>query len=1003
MYSGDRMRTTARGRHRKLRRNILHTVIATALLAGTFTAVDQVSDQKVANAVELTGQAGELVTTTETGQNETWSVTVGSDGKYYTNGYANSIRISASGVSEGSATLGNHYGSAATSGGGFVWMGTRNGVFKITEGTATSVNFGGSGTITGVAYAPNSQKFYATEGSNFLRFDSTTSGATASSTTAMGGTTDELKIQTVDGVEYVVAAGAYGIKRFVASTGALDPNFTTITGTFTALAIDPTDNSILGGTSTNVFRYPANGGTGSAALLPSNKAVNSMAVDSKGRIVIGTSSSGSGVMRFSATGTPDAIFNANTNVAYPVNTIAIGLDGRIAATGRDNGGSPRWFRLIRGDSAPPDAPTLSNIIPSDQSVTATVTRSGTKIASSYKIYAVEDNSKFCIVSGTTPSTGNTTSTGGSCAVTGLTNGSAYTFKAIAYNLDEPSLESATSATTTPVDNAGPVFQSAAVDTSGFKLTMTYSEAINSLTAPTSAFVVKNGSATISVTAVTVNGSTIELTLASPIGAGLTASVAYNAPAANSSASNSAIQDALGNDSLTLATTNISSGNNQSTVDQTAPTITSATTNTAGDSITITLSEALSTTTASPGTFTVSNPGTPTYPVTVTGIALDSDPTRLVLTLSGPVGAGKAVTVSYAAPASNTSISNSAVQDLAGNDLASVTNRSITNISTADQSSPTSTGLTNSSNGQTLTLTLNETLSTTSPPLVSQFAVTTNGYPTSIQSLAVVGSTVVLTLSTPIGSGKTASVTYTAPTSVNNDSNSALQDTAGNDAATFTRSLSPNSSTVDQTGPTLSRSDVNSSGSAVILTFNEALNATTADPSIFVITTDGNPVTITSVTVSGSTVVLSTATTLEKNDIVRVSYTAPTVDNTSSNSAIQDAAGNDAGSITLGTVTANGSGTDTKGPALSTTVPTIGSNGLTMTLSFNEALSATTAPASAFTVLVNGVSVVPSSVTISGSTAVLNFSQCNNGPSSSGCSRKQYLNFFGTECNEQFDR
>ena len=33
--------TTQRGRHRKLRRNILHTVVATALLAGTFTFVDQ--------------------------------------------------------------------------------------------------------------------------------------------------------------------------------------------------------------------------------------------------------------------------------------------------------------------------------------------------------------------------------------------------------------------------------------------------------------------------------------------------------------------------------------------------------------------------------------------------------------------------------------------------------------------------------------------------------------------------------------------------------------------------------------------------------------------------------------------------------------------------------------------------------------------------------------------------------------------------------------------------
>ena len=35
------MTTTARGRHRKLRRNILHTVVATALLAGTFTVADQ--------------------------------------------------------------------------------------------------------------------------------------------------------------------------------------------------------------------------------------------------------------------------------------------------------------------------------------------------------------------------------------------------------------------------------------------------------------------------------------------------------------------------------------------------------------------------------------------------------------------------------------------------------------------------------------------------------------------------------------------------------------------------------------------------------------------------------------------------------------------------------------------------------------------------------------------------------------------------------------------------
>ena len=47
---GERMTTSARGCHRKLRRNILHTVVATALLAGTFTAVDQSINPAPANA-----------------------------------------------------------------------------------------------------------------------------------------------------------------------------------------------------------------------------------------------------------------------------------------------------------------------------------------------------------------------------------------------------------------------------------------------------------------------------------------------------------------------------------------------------------------------------------------------------------------------------------------------------------------------------------------------------------------------------------------------------------------------------------------------------------------------------------------------------------------------------------------------------------------------------------------------------------------------------------------
>ena len=111
------MTTTARGRHRKLRRNILHTVVATALLAGTFTVVDQVSDQKIANAVEITGQAGQLVFTASTSRNQIGrSITVGSNGNYYMSDTGGLQVFNASGVSQRSFNPGWTHSSAVTAG-----------------------------------------------------------------------------------------------------------------------------------------------------------------------------------------------------------------------------------------------------------------------------------------------------------------------------------------------------------------------------------------------------------------------------------------------------------------------------------------------------------------------------------------------------------------------------------------------------------------------------------------------------------------------------------------------------------------------------------------------------------------------------------------------------------------------------------------------------------------------------------------------------------------------
>ena len=88
--------------------------------------------------------------------------------------------------------------------------------------------------------------------------------------------------------------------------------------------------------------------------------------------------------------------------------------------------------------------------------------------------------------------------------------------------------------------------------------------------------------------------------------------------------------------------------------------------------------------------------------------------------------------------------------------------------------------------RTLTISFDQALNLSGTLPVSTFSVTTaGGTPNAVISIDVSGSTVVLTLADPIGSGATQ-VTYTDP-SVANDA-VALQDVAGNDTASFSLSL-----------------------------------------------------------------------------------------------------------------------------------------------------------------------------------------------------------------------
>ncbi|MFW1914611.1 SwmB domain-containing protein, partial [Acinetobacter sp. ULE_I064] len=94
-----------------------------------------------------------------------------------------------------------------------------------------------------------------------------------------------------------------------------------------------------------------------------------------------------------------------------------------------------------------------------------------------------------------------------------------------------------------------------------------------------------------------------------------------------------------------------------------------------------------------------------------------------------------------------------------------------------------------------------------------------------------GSSVVLTLGTAVTAGQAVEVGYTDPTT-GNDPN-AIQDVAGNDAATLPATTVDNGSTVpgggDSTAPTFVSAALDTTGTSLTLTYSEALDGTNLPP------------------------------------------------------------------------------------------------------------------------------------------------------------------------------
>ena len=304
---------------------------------------------------------------------------------------------------------------------------------------------------------------------------------------------------------------------------------------------------------------------------------------------------------------------------------------------------------------------------------------------------------------------------------------------------------------------------------------------------------------------------------------------------------------------------------------------------------------------------------------VTATSVDEVAKTLTLTLTNPVKNEQVVTVAYTDSTKNDDVN--AIQDATGNDAVSLIAQSVTN-NTPDVTPPAFASATVNGNNLVMTYTDANLLNTSIAP-VSAFTVTNAGVANPVIAVAVDANakTISLTLTNAVKNSQPVNVEYTDPT-VGDDVN-AIQDAAGNDAASLTIRSAVNN-TPDVKAPVFASAMV-IGGNKLVMIYIEAneLNTITASIDAFAVTSGGvsNPVTAVVTDVKAKTVTLTLKNTVTEGQAVSFAYNDPTTGDDAN--AIQDATGNDAVSIPAQSFAYSAS--DTKAPILT---------GLTLPLSID---------------------------------------------------------------------
>ena len=515
-------------------------------------------------------------------------------------------------------------------------------------------------------------------------------------------------------------------------------------------------------------------------------------------------------------------------------------------------------------------------------------------------------------------------------------------------------------TPVPADTTAPVFFAATVN--GTVLVMSYTEAntLDGTNIPAAGTFSVSGH-TVNSVAVNAAAKTVTLTLGTPVANGEVVTVSYTDPAGNNPTG--VIQDVAGNDAVSLVGGAVTNATPAPAPDTTAPVFGSATVN--GSTLVMSYTDANNLGSAAPAASAFAVSGH-----TVTGVAVNTTAKTVSLTLATPVVNGEAVTVSYTDPTGGND--GNAIQDVAGNDALSLGATTVTNNTPvpADTTAPVFASAT--VNGSTLVMNYTDTNNLgTAAPATSAFTVP--GHIVSGVAVNTTAKTVTLTLATPVANGESVTVSYNDPTA-GNDAN-AIQDAAGNDAASLVGRAVTNTTPApapDTTAPVFGSAAVN--GSTLVMSYTDANNLGSATPAASAFAVSGHAVTGVAVNTTAKTVSLTLATSVVNGEAVTVAYTDPTGGNDVN--AIQDVAGNDAASLGATAVTNN-----TPVPP-DTTAPVFASaavNGSTLVMSYTDAnmLDGSHLPAaSAFSVpghTVNSVAVnaAAKTITLTLGTGVLN--------------------------------